>query len=193
MDDSKFLIVRHQNKVLAALLVAFFLMAYGCNFYGGIKGTVLDNATGKPIEGAVVVAQWTKEHGWGEMTHTLYKITETMSDQNGKFFVKGTIGFLLQPPEMIIYKDGYIPWRNDMSYPGGQDKYLKNNEWNNSRTYRMDKFTGSGNEIIELSYFTTHAFMGLEEGKTPEFDKLVMTLRKAEDGETQKQKMLPVR
>jgi DNA-binding protein len=126
MENTQLLIVRHRKKLIAALLLVFFVMAFGCNFYGGIKGTVLDNAAGKPIEGAVVVAQWVKERGFpGMRYHNLHKITESLTDKNGKFSLNGTIGILLEPPEMIICKEGYIPWRNDMVYPGGMPGYEK--------------------------------------------------------------------
>jgi hypothetical protein len=69
MENTQLLIVRHRKKLVAAFLVVFFIIAFGCSFYGGIKGTVLDNATGKPIEGALVVAQWVKERGLPGMLH----------------------------------------------------------------------------------------------------------------------------
>ena len=47
-----------------------------------ITGTVVDAETGKPIEGAVVLIQWTKTKGALGMTHhEIYKIFETETDQ----------------------------------------------------------------------------------------------------------------
>lgn len=187
MENPQLLTVRHRNKIVAASVVGFLFMAFGCSFYGGIKGTVIDNATGKPIEGAVVVAQWTKPRGLpGLQYHNLHKITETLSDNNGKFSLSGTIGILIDPPEMIVYKDGYIPWRNDMVYPGGRDIYAKNHEWQNHRTYRLDTFTGTDKEIIDLSDFTSHGFMIEGLGKTPKFDKYISLLQDAKYEEMKK-------
>lgn len=189
MEDTKLLIMRHTNKIISGLLVTFFLMAFGCSFYGGLKGTVLDNATGKPIEGAVVVVQWTKERGFpGMRYHNLHKIRESLTDKNGKFSTCGAIGVLLERPEMIIYKDGYIPWRNDRIYPGGTPIYTKDNEWHNHRTYRLDAFTGTGNEIRYLSHFTSTGFLAASEGYTPVFNEIIGKLTMAEYLEIQKLK-----
>jgi len=189
MENTQLLIVRHWKKLIAAILVVFFLIAFSCSFYGGIKGTVLDNVTGKPIEGAVVVSQWTKERGIpGMRYHKLHKITETLTDKNGKFTLSGTIGIRLEPPEMIIYRDGYIPWRNDMVYPGGMPGYIKNNEWHNWRVYRLDTFIGGGNEIHRLSHFTSTGFLAATEGHTPIFREIIGKLTMAEHHEIQKLK-----
>lgn len=186
MENPQLLKVPHLKKIFALFVITILLLAYGCNFYGGIKGTVVDNASGKPIEGAVVVAQWTKEHGMGDVTHTLHKITETLTDKEGNFSLTGTIGFLLQPPEMIVYKDGYIPWRNDMGYPGGRDIYRKNKEWNNHQTYGLDKFTGVGKDIIALSDFTSHSFMIQGLRNAQKLDKHISLLQDAKFEEMKK-------
>lgn len=39
MENTQLLIVRHSKTLIAAFLVAFFIMAFGCSCFGGIKGT----------------------------------------------------------------------------------------------------------------------------------------------------------
>ena len=43
------------------ILIMVFIACSGC--YSGINGKVVDGITGNPLEGAVVLAQWTKTHG----------------------------------------------------------------------------------------------------------------------------------
>lgn len=187
MESPQFLNISHRKKIIAVLVVTVLIMVFGCSFYGGITGTVVDKATGKPIEGAVVVVQWTKTRGIpGLQYHNLHKITETLTDKKGTFFLSGTIGILLEPPEMIIYKEGYIPWRNDMVYPGGRDIYVKKNEWNNCQTYRLDTFTGVGKEIINMSIFTSQGFMDEGIVKTQKFNETVEGLSRIADDEVKK-------
>ena len=110
--------------------------------YPPITGKVVDGVTGQPLEGALVVAQWTKKHGFGLTYHDLNLITETLTDKEGVFAITKTPNdSFVEAPEMIIYKEGYIPWRNDMIFPGGSSKLAKQHEWNNNVIYKMDIFT----------------------------------------------------
>lgn len=157
-------------KSLRAFLLIFILVVTSGCYYSNINGKVVDNATGQPIEGAVVVAQWVKTRGIpGMPIHDLHKITETLTNKEGTFSISGTFGVLIDPPEMIIYKGGYIPWRNDMIFPGGRDSLAKDHEWKNNVTYALDiindKFTTE-----QLSQFINHGIIGL--GDVPIFHKI---------------------
>ncbi len=73
--------------------------------YPGINGKVIDSATGQPLEGAVVVAQWRKTRGIPGLQYSdLHKSVETLTDKKGTFSLNGTAGILLEPPRMLIYK-----------------------------------------------------------------------------------------
>jgi len=124
----------------ATLMSCAFMIFTGCGHYSPIKGKVIDSTTGKPIEGALIVAQWTKKHGFGLTYHTLSLITETVTDSEGVFEIKKTPNdIFVEPPEMIIYKEGYIPWRNDSIFPSCD--LVKKNEWKNNVIYKLDVFT----------------------------------------------------
>ena len=72
---------------LAILLV---LMVSSCN--AEITGTVVDAETGQPIEGAVVLVEWTMTKGVPGMSHTKpYEIEEIMSKRDGTFTIKKII------------------------------------------------------------------------------------------------------
>jgi hypothetical protein len=155
-------------KSLRAVLLIFVIMiASGCSHYPDITGRVIDNATGKPIEGALVVAQWTKKHGFGLTNTTLSKITETLTDKEGKFSLSGSYDPFVEPPEMIIYKEGYTPWRNDSIFPSCN--LVKENEWKNNVTYKLDIFSDKYT-AVQLSRFMNYGIIGL--GDAPIFHKI---------------------
>lgn len=116
--------------------------------------------TGKPIEGAVVVAQWTNTRGIpGLQYHNLHKIVETLTDKNGAFSLSGTSGFIINPPDMIIYKEGYLPWRNGSIFP---DKNLEKKEWDNNVTYKLDVFTDKYT-VVQLRNYINSGIIGFSD------------------------------
>lgn len=142
------------------LLVFVLIISSGCSHYSDISGKVVDNATGKPIEGAVVVAQWTNTRGIpGLQYHNLHKIVETLTNKEGAFSLSGTSGFIINPPDMIIYKEGYLPWRNGSIFP---DKNLDKKEWNNNVTYKLDVFTDKYT-VVQISHYLDSGIIGYGE------------------------------
>jgi hypothetical protein len=168
MENSKFLRENCMKLLHVILLVIVLVSVSGCSHYSDITGRVVDGVTGRPIIGAVVVAQWTNTRGiLGLQYHNLHKIVETMTDNEGKFSLNGTSGFILNPPVMIIYKEGYVPWRNDMVFPSCN--IVKNNEWKASMTYKLDVFTNKY-ATEQLSQFMNAAIIGLSD--VPIFKKI---------------------
>ena len=159
------------RSLRANLLIFVLMITSGC-FYPAINGKVVDNVTGKPIEGALVVAQWTKKHGFGLTYHDLYKITETLTDKDGTFSLTGTYDPFVEPPEMIIYKEGYIPWRNDMIFPGGRDGLIKDYEWKKNMTYKLDVFTDKYKTGL-LYDFLDGGMMGRGSAEVPVFNDIL--------------------
>lgn len=155
------------RKLSILLLLLLCLICSGC-FYPGIHGRVVDDASGKPIQGALVVVQWTKKQGFGLTYHDLYKIVETLTDKDGKFTVTGIYDPFVEPPEMIIYKDGYIPWRNDATFPSCD--IVKDHEWTNDVTYRLGIFT-SENNYQQLYRFLDFGIIGNDGRRTPIFSE----------------------
>ena len=80
--------------------------------------TVIDEETGKPIEGAVALAIWrehsyTKRAWWEGGTDIVVRIEEAVSDSEGKIFIDGfwTWHFYEDRyPHLTIYKPGYVCW-----------------------------------------------------------------------------------
>jgi len=124
------------------VVIFIFIMMVSSGCYHGINGKVVDNATGKPLEGALVVVQWTRPdiHSIEGISSAVIMNTETLTDKNGKFVIRSTpYNPFANQPEMIIIKEGYIPWRNDEIFPGGNKE--ENKQWKNNETYKLDVFT----------------------------------------------------
>ena len=108
--------------VFFILLISIATSAFAATF----KGKVIDADTKEPIEGAVVVAEWTEETTTPTATHTKLKdVKEVLTDKNGEWLIKGPRGrkednliaiftlltgtYYTQPPRFYIFKPGYCP------------------------------------------------------------------------------------
>lgn len=153
-----------------------------------MKGKVVDGTTGKPLEGALIVAQWTKKHGFGLTYHELNLITETVTDKEGVFSITKTPNDpFVEPPRMIIYKEGHIPWRNDSTFPSSNT--VKDYEWNNNVTYKLDEFTDkyTAEQLANFIDYGMTIGMGLRESKI--FSDTANKLSKKRTDEIEKQKL----
>jgi hypothetical protein len=101
------------NKRLAITLMLVLLT--GC--YKPISGTVVDADTNAPIEGAVVMVEWTKTHGIGDHWTESYKVAETVTDKEGKFTLPGCYRAFVNEPDVTIYKKGYVAWSSRWIFP----------------------------------------------------------------------------
>ncbi len=116
---------RYLQKLLVLFTALFIpLWAYGVvdpPTYSAeaVHGQVVDEDTGKPLEGVVIVARWRPEStlpgasGPGES----FKTIEVVTDNEGKYFIPGW-GPLASPifaflsshdPELIYFKSDYYP------------------------------------------------------------------------------------
>lgn len=113
-------------KITIVLLVILMTLSVsGCPANSkSISGTVIDAETGRPIEGAVVFFEWTKtKGGWTGLDYTeTYRIAEKVTDKDGKFRVLGVLTPFVNPPTIVIYKTGYVAWRNDYIFPTNEKR-----------------------------------------------------------------------
>ncbi|MBI5099603.1 MAG: carboxypeptidase regulatory-like domain-containing protein [Nitrospirae bacterium] len=115
----------------------FISVATGC--YAGISGTVVEAETGTPIEGAVVLVEWTMEKGLPGLSHTeSYKVVEVVSDKEGKFKVSGVLNPLVDPPHVTVYKKGYVAWNNKFIFPDFRKR--EDFKWANGISIKMELF-----------------------------------------------------
>jgi len=113
----------------AAVIAVLAVGACGSPYYTSdpIEAWVVDADTGKPIEGAIVVASWqllgfTLDTG-GSRNHQL-AVMETVTDKNGRFSFPGftRVNFRLEKlgeedPRVLIFKPGYLVATGQSSYP----------------------------------------------------------------------------
>ena len=170
------------------VVISALIILSGC--YSGISGKVVDGVTGEPIEGALVLAQWTKTHGLpGLRYHDLFKIAETLTDKGGLFSLSGTSDPSVEPPQMIIYKEGYIPWRNDAIFPSSD--IVKDNEWKDNVTYKLDILTNKFT-YVQLYDFLDYSIIGLGLKESSIFSDLMhkISVKRFEEIESKKSKAI---
>lgn len=115
------------KKLVLTLISGFLLLILnaGCvysvaRYDGPYEGKVIDADSGQPLEGAVVLGVWYKERPTvAGAVVTFYDATETLTDKNGNFKIKGQgLKVLSQVSTMNfnIFKAGYGyergPWES---------------------------------------------------------------------------------
>jgi hypothetical protein len=156
------------TTIKAIILIAFVILLSGC--YPGISGKVVDGLTGNPLEGAVVLAQWTTTGGLPGLTHhTVYQIEESETDKEGKFSISGVYNPFVDPPKMVIYRKGYVPWRNDRDFKDKLWSLYDKIIWQNNLTYRLEHWNNEYSKEA-LSLFLN--VMGTDFNNTPKYSKI---------------------
>lgn len=106
------------------LIILILFLTTGC--YATIIGKVIDAETGEPIEGAVILVEWTKTRGLGLTYTESYKVIEAITDKDGKVTVSGVSSPFVNPPSITVYKKGYVAWNNKFIFPD----YKKREDFN---------------------------------------------------------------
>jgi hypothetical protein len=104
--------------IILALIMLIF--AFGC--YSPSSGTVVDADTNAPIEGAVVMVEWTRTHGIGNYSTESYKVAVTQTDKDGKFTLPGCYRPFVYEPDVTIYKKGYVAWSSWWIFPDRRNR-----------------------------------------------------------------------
>jgi hypothetical protein len=101
-----------------------------------INGKVVDEETGAPLDGVIIVAKWTIEASYVGYNNELLNTLETVSDKDGNYgfpawgpkmlpitaisFSRSDLFGSGNDPCVVYFKSGYWPARekNDVTYPG---------------------------------------------------------------------------
>ena len=104
-----------KRVVMLIFCISMLINGYGC-FYmvrydGTYRGRIIDEATGKPIEGVVVLGVWDKEYPTpaGAVTR-FYDAKETITDKDGEFEINGVglrVFTNIVPMRVFIFKASY--------------------------------------------------------------------------------------
>ncbi len=132
--------MRRKRLLIMSGLLIFLVVAYikSCA-YLPIKGTAIDSETKQPIEGAVVLADWTVGRGLPGLSYTdIYKVVETLTDRNGHFKIDAYVLRPFTETHLTIYKAGYVCWNNEFIFPGY--KHREGFRWENNNKYELEKF-----------------------------------------------------
>lgn len=95
--------------VVAALLMSGCMSAV--RHEGTFTGRVIDADTGEPVEGAVVLATWSREYSTvAGAVSKFYDARETVTDRKGDFSIPGMgleVMSNVLPMDVVIFKAGY--------------------------------------------------------------------------------------
>jgi hypothetical protein len=126
-----------------------------------IEAWVVDEDTGQPLEGVIVVAHWQLEGGLHRDTVGELMVMETISDVKGRFYfpvwgpklrgIKGYLGY--KDPELLLFKSGYsyVAASNRWNAPVDANS-LRHSDWND-KTLTLKKFQGSLEEYAKELWF----------------------------------------
>lgn len=129
-----------------------------------IEAWVVDEQTGQPLEGVVVVAHWELMGGLHPDTIGQLMILETVTDTKGRFFfpawgpkLRPVTGFLHNDdPELLLFKSGYdyVAAPNELTEEVNTSA-VRRSRWN-GKTIKLKKFEGSLEEYADrLRFFNT--------------------------------------
>jgi hypothetical protein len=129
---------------------------------GDIRGEVVEDVSGEPLEGVIVVAQWqlVREVVPGMVNRSYgdsLKIVEVVSGKDGKFVLPGW-GPVARPPLshlenedplIVLFKSGYYPrtLANEVRTSYSRDS-RRVSQWD-AATIRLRKFTGQAQEFVQ--------------------------------------------
>jgi len=148
---------------LAILLV---LMVTSCN--AEITGTVVDAETGRPIEGAVVLVEWTMTKGVPGMSHTeSYKVIEIFTNMNGKYNIPRVLNPLVYSPDITIYKKGFVAWNNKLIFP--EHKKRTDFSLRDDNIYKLERFKIEYDKNNHQAFIDDVIHVGLATEKKQQF------------------------
>jgi hypothetical protein len=106
------------GKNVLWIVISVILFLFLINIYPGMMGKVIDAETGEPIEGAVIMMEWTETKGVPGMTYTeSYKVIEVVTDKEGRAWIRGVYNPFVNLGSLVVYKKGYVAWGKDYIFP----------------------------------------------------------------------------
>jgi hypothetical protein len=159
---------------LAALLVSLGLRAeitlpptYSA---GPTYGTVVDDETGQPVPGVMVVAQWVLEGGMHWDRIGVFEAHEAVSDAEGKFRIEGwgprtrpLSGVLVNAdPQLVTIRPGYRDWTGTNTSAGVNDRVglaVRDSRWNGT-TIRIQRLDSPSSTEPNKTGYVAGTFLG---------------------------------
>lgn len=136
-------------KIINLIVVFNILLIAGC--YSGITAKIIDAETNQPIEGAIVLVEWTKTHGYGLTSTDLFFEQELVTTKDGMCHLKGVDSFLVNQPRVTVYKKGYVTWNNKYIFPGWEMR--KDFKWEDGVVIKLWPFRSEYSESEHELFF----------------------------------------
>jgi len=144
------------------LVILFLFVTTTCE--GAMSAIVVDAESGQPIEGAVILVEWTKAKGLPGMSYTeSYKVVEVVTDKEGKASVNGVLNPFVSAPRVTVYKKGYVAWNNEFIFPN----YAKRTDfkWSNNYVFKLEKFKPEYSYVKHTGFINSAILVGAFEKK----------------------------
>jgi hypothetical protein len=123
-------------QIIKPFIIASIFLISGC--YPSIHGKVVDSITGDPIEGAVVLVEWTRTYGLGLTYTKSYEVFEELTNNDGIINIPTVFNPLVNPPDVTIYRKGYVAWNNKYIFP--DSKKRTDFRWSDGYVFKLDRF-----------------------------------------------------
>jgi hypothetical protein len=132
--------MKKKYMLLIATLAVLAVLGLTTSFSKLISGTVVDAETGKPVEGAVVLAEWTRRQGIGDYHTVSVRAAYAITDTEGKFNIFGPLHPFVEAPDVTVYKKGYVAWNNKFIFPDYAHRKQSEDMYKQIRIERFKKF-----------------------------------------------------
>ncbi len=172
------------KQIFLAILLSLFIVT-GCE--GTITGVVVDAETGQPIEGAVILVEWTQAKGLPGMSYTeSYKVVEVVTDKEGKASIEGVSNPMVSAPRVTVYKKGYVAWNNEFIFPDWKKR--TDFKWENNYVFKLEKFKPEYSFVKHTSFLSSAILVGASEKKQQMFNAIRWEQLKASEERSEIQK-----
>jgi len=123
-------------QVTLLTMLVLLLPCVGCTT--PMIGKIVDAESGQPIEGAILLIEWTKVHGFGNTYTKSEKAVEVFSDKDGVVNIPGYNDPTVARPDITIYKPGYVAWNNRWIFPDTRKR--TDYKWKDGYVFRLERF-----------------------------------------------------
>ncbi len=135
-------------RKLYLVFATFVLLTLCIGCTGPMTGKIVDAETGQPIEGAIVLVEWTKVHGFGNSYTSSEKAVEVFSGKDGVVHLPGYNDPTVKSPDVTVYKPGFVAWNNKWIFPDYNKR--TNFEWKDGYVFRLEKIKSESGFSYDL-------------------------------------------
>jgi len=109
----------------------------------------------------VVMVEWKTTRGYGLSYRETYKVFEGVTNGDGEISIPGVYHPFVHPPDVTVYKQGYVAWNSRFIFPNG---YINRTdfEWRNDYVFLLEKFKPEYSYVEHSSFVTSckgHSFI----------------------------------